>query len=124
MICLTIDSADIKRQKDKEYLIQVEFQKQILEKEKLVRIEKIIPSLFEFIKRQMEQSHQGYCCVDLTVSQVKKMGAIDYSFEMKSAIDTVRNMLQIAGYKCNDFYEYSKSWQKKRGKFGYLIIKW
>ena len=124
MICLTIDSADTKRQKDKEYLIQAELQKQVSAMEMPARVEKIIPLLFEFTKSEMERSHLGCCYITLTIPQIKKWGAIDYSNEMKSAIDTVRNMLQIAGYECEDFYEYSTSWQRRSEKFGYFAIRW
>lgn len=88
--------------------------------EKPMRIEKLVETLYPTCSKAIDYSISRGS--DLT--RATFMVSNDDRDEVLEAIDIIRTCLIEAGYKVDEFSEYSKSWQTRSGKFGYLFISW
>ena len=125
MIKLEIISADEKRRINEEYAEVVRLQKELEEKRRQERIEKITAYIFELAKgRILETKIVNSCEVLIVRKNMKEMDNPNYT-DIKEAIDNVKVLLREAGYNCDDwFHAYSDSWYYKSDKYGYFSINW
>ena len=88
--------------------------------EKPMRIENLVETLYPICSKAIDYNiSKGWDSAEATF-----MVSNDDRDEVLEAIDIIRTCLIDAGYSVNEFREYSKSWQTRSGKFGYLYIRW
>lgn len=85
------------------------------------RVSALINKISIEIKKQIEESisHGWSFC-----NSVFYCEDIENTIEFQEAIEFIIMFLKEGGYRVNDFYTYSKSWQHTSGKYGYLYIGW
>lgn len=123
MVELVIMSADAKRKENETRRIMKQMEEEAHEAMRPLRVENLTVQIFNLAKSRIEVSTFDYCEVLITDGEIRKWGwpADD---ELMEAIERVRLLLSVAGYQCNDWHEYSKSWHTRSGKVGYLYVRW
>lgn len=119
MIQLTIVSPEQKRREIEVLKLRKQAERQAYEALRPLRIEKMVETIFNTVKKEIEQSESDYGCW-VTIWEEKLKGS--YS-EKEEAIKIVEEMFNSAGYEVF-FHYYSQSWQTRTGKFGYFHISW
>ena len=123
MIQLSIMSAEAKRaETDRREKEREAFLRKI-EAERPARVETLISQVFNFAKNKIEEAKYGFCQVAITYDEIFLWKPWNDD-ELREAAAEVVNLLRIAGYEVRDFYEYSKAWKTRSGKFGYIYISW
>lgn len=123
MIKLTIMSADAKREMDLPLKIMQQVQEEKRQIERAIAKEKTIEFIFNTIKRDMEKSI-GSITIPFYYSEFKDY-CFDYVFNefLRECFEVVETLFNEAGYETY-FYEYSRGWQNKSGKFGTFSVSW
>lgn len=123
MIQLSILSAGEKRIENLKRAEQREKEAQKFRDERPKRVEELTEKIFNYAKKQIDKSNFDSCEVLITEDDLWKWEA-HYKDETLEAIDIVISLIKLAGYRVDDFYEYSKAWQTRSGKFGYFYVRW
>lgn len=125
MINLSIISAESKREEYEIHHAQKELERIMHEMMTPQRIETLAEKIFNYAKEEIEKTKDFPFCT-ITINDWNFwQWEISYSErEAKEAINLCIHLLEMAGYKVGNYYEYSESWQKKSGKLGYFIVKW
>lgn len=121
MIKLEIISAEAKRAELEAIRIAKEIERKRKEAMRGQRVEALTEKVFNIAKRAVEETQWSFCEATITEDDLSAWGRPDYG-ELKDAIQNVRDLLTFAGYRCNDFHEYSVGWRNRSGKYGYLYI--
>ena len=118
MYTLEIMTAEEKRKDLEIRRLQKELDEAIYQARKTERVINIIKEIYPTIKQRIEKAE--YSCVDIlyTTNTINKYNRTDFL----DAIKVISDFLINAGYDVHDFHEYSKSWQTRSGRFGYLYI--
>lgn len=125
MINLSIISAENKREEYEIHRAQKELERIIHEAMTPQRIEALTEKIFNYAKEEIEKTKDSTSCTVTIHDWNFWQWEISYNEkEAKEAISLCIRLLEMAGYKINNYYEYSESWQKKSGKLGYFIVKW
>lgn len=122
MLELTIISAETKKIQLEELKAKKEFEEMIFLAERSKRVEKMVEAMFTQISKEIETSESSYVNYLIMEEDLNKIHYCNKLGEFDEAMDTVIELLKIAGYEVNDFYHYSNSWFQKSGKFGCLLI--
>ena len=124
MIELTILSAKEKRKENEINQAVKKAKDEAYKALRLLRVEKLTAEIFNFSKAQIEaETFWNSCSVYITDNKIKEWNVADKN-ELIEAIEKTRHLLSLAGYICNDWYEYSNSWHRQSGKIGYFYIRW
>lgn len=92
------------------------------EEQENARIAKeVLVKLIDAINTEAEKGHQ-YLHIEWRADNLEPFG-VRWS-EYGKAIKYILPILESAGYKVNELYEYSESWTRKSGKWGYTYIWW
>ena len=124
MINLSIISAESKREEYEIHQKQKELERIMHEMMTPQRIEALTEKIFNYAKEEIEKTKNfASCTVTIHEWDFWKWEISYNEKETKEAINLCIYLLEKAGYKVSNYYEYSESWQKK-GKLGYFIVKW
>ena len=121
MIKLEIISAEAKKAELEAIRTAKEIERKIKESQRGQRVEALTEKAFNLVKKEIEKTEWSWCEATITEKNLSAWGYPN-SAELKEAISYVIELLTLAGYRCNPFHEYSKSWRTRSGKFGYLFI--
>ena len=125
MINLSIISAESKREEYEIHQAQKELERIKHEMMTPQRIEALTEKIFNYAKEEIEKT-KNYTSCSVTIHEWDFWRwEITYNEkEAKEAINLCGRLLEMAGYKVDDYYEYSESWQKRSGKLGFFVVKW
>ena len=123
MIQLSIMSADAKRAEPNRREIERKAWQDAIDAQRPIRVEQLVGQVFNFAKCKIESAEYSYCQVTITDDEFFLWKPWNNE-ELREAIAEVIGLLKLAGYKVSNFYEYSKGWKTRSGKFGYLDISW
>lgn len=123
MIELTIKSAETKRKENEIYKFNEEKRRQEYEINRPLRVADLLPRLFNKVKKEIEkETCFNSCCIDLYHTEIKKWNCYDFK-DLEETIDLVIKLLAEAGYECYS-NTYSKAWQTRSDKYGYIHVNW
>lgn len=127
MIELSIVSADTKRELDKPIKISraINYEIEKIEKEKMTTElkEKWIKQIFNTLKEDIENSTDWTShCFDLD-EFIAPNDFYTKNSVLTECFEIVTQLLEEAGYQ-TIFHEYSKGWQTRSGRFGYISVIW
>ena len=123
MIQLSIMSATAKRAEYNAQQLAKEIAHQQYLADRPKRVEKFVEGYFNYAKQRIEKSEYTFAELLIHEDDLKKWGPLEDD-EMMEAIQTVKTLLEMAGYKVNNWYEYSQGWRYQSGKIGYLYASW
>lgn len=121
MIKLEIISAEAKKAELEANRVAEELRKKQWEALQGQRVEKLTEQVFNKAKKVIEQSKWRLVDIVVTIDDLNAWGRPSED-ELNEAIETVRKLLTIAGYKCENFYKYSMAWRTRSDKYGYLYV--
>ena len=128
MINLSIISAEDKKQENKIYWLEKELKKEAErikeEIERPAKIEKVLCTTWEIIKKEIETSHSNWVDITIICSEMFKLTNIEnwYCY-FNPVCEMVETLLTEAGYEYEYFHEYGPQWQSRSGKYGYFRIR-
>ncbi len=125
MINLSIISAESKREEYEIHQKQKELDRIIHGMMTQQRIEALTEKIFNYAKEEIEKT-KDFTSRTVTIHEWDfwEWGISYHEKEAKEAINLCIHLLEMAGYKVDNYYEYSKSWQNQSGKLGYFTVKW
>lgn len=123
MIQLSIMSATAKRAEYNAQQLAKEIAHQQYLADRPKRVEKFVEGYFNYAKQRIEKSEYTFAELLIHEDDLKEWGPLEDD-EMMEAIQMVKTLLEMAGYKVNNWYEYSQGWRYQSGKIGYLYAKW
>lgn len=96
--------------------------KEAEERENMLIAKDVLAKLVNAINVKAE-SGGTVLSIEWTESGTMKPFGIDWN-DYGKAIKYIKSILETAGYKVTDRYEYSDSWTRRSGKWGYAYINW
>lgn len=123
MIQLSIMSATAKRVEYNAQQLAKEIAHQQYLADRPKRVEKFVEGYFNYAKQCIEKSEYTFAELLVHEDDLKDWGPLEDN-EMMEAIQMVKTLLEMAGYKVNNWYEYSQGWRYQSGKIGYLYARW
>lgn len=123
MIQLSIMSATAKRAEYNAQQLAKEIAHQQYLADRPKRVEKFVEGYFNYAKQRIEKSEYTFAELLVHEDDLKEWGPLEDD-EMMEAIQMVKTLLEMAGYKVNNWYEYSQGWRYQSGKIGYLYATW
>lgn len=123
MIQLSIMSATAKRAEYNAQQLAKEIAHQQYLADRPKRVEKFVEGYFNYAKQRIEKSEYAFAELLIHEDDLKEWGPLEDD-EMMEAIQMVKTLLEMAGYKVNNWYEYSQGWRYQSGKIGYLYARW
>lgn len=123
MIQITVISAEAKREESA--LIKKQLEERLAREKEIVdkRVAELVPNILEHCTAILNHTKTAENRV------VAEFFIFDKFFkdvpieEIDKAFATVKELLNIAGYKVT-YYIYSKSWQTRSKKLGYIDMRW
>jgi hypothetical protein len=123
MIHLSVMSASAKRAEYEAQQLAKEIAHQQYLADRPKRIKKFVEGYFNYAKQCVEKSEYTHAEALVHEDDLQKWGPLEED-EMAEAIQMVKTMFEMAGYKVNNWYQYSDGWRYQSGKIGYLYIRW
>lgn len=75
--------------------------------------------VLNFITKEINRcAEKGYTDIEIRLNSQEEL---DFALSVENEI---KNILTSFGYRVNDIHEYSQSWKKKSGTYGYWMIYW
>lgn len=111
----TAKRADVDRRMAERKILE-ELEKKKKEKDIQEMLEKEIARA----ARKIEESEFGDCELTYWMEDIPTAREAEI---VKEVVERLSVFLRKLGYVVNDFHEYSRSWQNKRGIFGYLFFR-
>lgn len=125
MINLSIISAESKREEYEIHQAQKELERIMHEMMTPQRIEALTEKIFNYAKEEIEKTKNlTLCSVTIHEWDFWRWEISYNEKEAKEAINLCIHLLEMAGYKVDSYYEYSKSWRTRSGKLGYFTVRW
>lgn len=111
---IKIETEKAKIVKENEQIKQAQINKEKLEKD--------IINIAEQIKNKIKlASEQASSCIHYTFYTSQKYDNVEIK---EKIIPVLKRIFENAGYKVDEYSEYSSSWTYKSGKLGYIFIHW
>lgn len=123
MIQITVISAEAKREESA--IIKKQLEERLAREKEIVdkRVAELVPNILEHCTKLLNHTKTA------DNRMVAEFFIFDKFFkdvpieEIDKAFATVKELLNIAGYKVT-YYIYSKSWQTRSKKLGYIDMRW
>ena len=123
MIQITVISAEAKREESA--IIKKQLEERLAREKEIVdkRVAELVPNILEHCTNLLNHTKTA------DNRMVAEFFIFDKFFkdvpieEIDKAFATVKELLNIAGYKVT-YYIYSKSWQTRSKKLGYIDMRW
>lgn len=121
MVKLEIISAENKKAELEALKVLQEMKREQERAARAARVEILIENVFNLVKEKIESSRHSWVDAYIGEDDLREWHWPKED-ELLEAITVVSEFLVMAGYRVNPYHTYSKSWQTRSGKHGYLYI--